>query len=188
MKTIYYVTHNPGKVEIFNNILKEFKDLNIKFEILEYDYPEDKSMNSVEHVAKEGAKLSANKFNKDVITTDTGLFITTLNGYPGINTAVEINKVGINGIINQIKNTNREAVCKIALGFCAPNKDPVCFINKIKGTVPIEPKGDNGFGFDSIFTPDGYEKTLAEDTKIRDKLVGYRQNLIKFLNWYSKSL
>lgn len=187
MRTIYYVTTNKGKVEILNNIMKDSKT-RIRFEIIDYDYPEDKSDDSVETVALKGAELCANKFDKEVIVTDTGIFIDALKGFPGVNTAFTIKRIGKEGLIKLMEGVdNRQAEIKVALAYCKPGSKPELFLTVVKGSISEEVRGNLGFGFDPIFIPKGYTKTFGEDTQLRDRLMGYRNSITKFVEWYSKS-
>ena len=188
MQTIHYVTTNKGKVEILNNIIKDI-ETKIKFEILDYDYPEDKSDDTVETVALEGAEYCANKFNKEVIVTDTGLFIRPLNGFPGVNTAFTLKRIGKEGIIKLMEDMDkREAEVKVALAYCRPNYKPELFLTVVKGSISTEIRGTLGFGFDPVFVPEGYAKTFGEDPELRDRLMGYRNSIVKFVEWYDKKV
>ncbi len=184
MKTLHFVTQNPGKFESTKNVLgKLTKDIDI--EQLDYDYPEDKSDNSVKTVALNGAKHCADKFNKEVITSDVGIFIEALEGFPGINTAVNLKAIGIKGIMDMMKEeTNRVVYWKAAIGYCKPGQEPVAFEAQVKGTIPEQPRGEGGFGWDSIFIPEGYNITQAEDPTLRDKnspLIPCLKQLIEFI-------
>ena len=185
MKTIHFVTSNPGKVEILNNILKELNLNDIKIEMINYDSPEYKHDGKIETVALESAKHCASKFNKEIITTDVGLFIEALNEFPGINTAFTLDRIGTKGLIELMKDKeNRNAKFKAALAYCAPNKEAKSFTIETDLIISKEEKGDKGFGFDPIAIPKGHNQTFAENTKLRDELIGYKQAFIKFIKWY----
>jgi len=47
------------------------------------------------------------------------------------------------------------------LAYCEPGEDPVCFVAETHGRLVTEPQGDNGILADSLFIPDGYQKTVA---------------------------
>lgn len=188
LKTIHFVTSNPGKIEILNNILKELNLNNLKIEMLEYDAPEDKNDEKVETIAGLEAKHCAEKFQKQVITTDGALYIEALNGFPGINTAFTLKRIRTKGLLKLMHGEeNRKAYYKVATAYCKPGQEPKIFVSQTDLIVANKKKGDWGFGFDPILIPIGHNKTLAEDTDTRDKVLPYRKNFIEFLRWYNET-
>lgn len=186
MKTIYFVTSNPGKVEIMNSILNDIDIKDIKIEMFDYDSPEDKSSGNIGLIASLCAKHCADKFGKEILTTDGGLFIEGLKGFPGVNTGFTLRRVGIEGILKLMQGVeNKKAYYEVATAYCSPWQEPKVFVHRTDFTVIDEKRGENGFGFDPILIPIGYEKTLAEDISVRDKVLGYRPNFINFLKWYN---
>ena len=71
-------------------------------------------------------------------------------------------------ISNVIKTKNNKAFFKTAICLSIANNHHIVFEGKINGKISIKPKGSNGFGYDPIFIPQGYEKTFAE-MSIKDK-------------------
>lgn len=190
METVYFVTSNPGKVESLRNILAS-ANIEIPIDMLSAEYPEDKSTNSLEKIAEEGAQFCAEKYSKRVIVTDTGIFITALGGYPGINTAVEIKRIGVEGILEQLQaKEDRSVEWRLALAYGAPDEPAQLFTAALKGIIADSPRGENGFGFDTIFIPEGTQTTLAEpDPKtFRDNLTPFRQAVLDFGRWYAKKV
>lgn len=186
MKKIYYVTSNPGKAEILNSIVKDLNP-NLKIEQHDYDYPEYKHDDKIETVALEGAKHCAEKLQKEIIVTDAGLFIEELNGFPGINTAFVLKRIGIDGILKLMHGKeNRNAKFKVALAYCAPGKKPELFYAETPLVIAEEARGEKGFGFDPIMIPVGFDETLSENIEIRDKVLGYRPAFEKFIRWYNE--
>ena len=91
MKTILFATSNLHKVSEANEIGRKF---NINFKQIELPYPEIRD-ESVEKVAAEGVKFVFNKIKKPVVVEDSGLFIETLNNFPGSYSAFVQEKIGI---------------------------------------------------------------------------------------------
>lgn len=179
MKSVSFVTGNPGKVESLQNILQD-TGLDIRVEMLEADYPEDKSKGTVQWVALQGAQYCASEHNVPVLVTDTGIFIAALNGFPGINTAFALDTIGNEGIIRLMKGEeDRSVTWELSLGYCEPNGDPVEFTAKIPGVI-ADTVYDGGFGFDPIFIPKGHTSTLAEDVSLRDTVSPFRVAVEQF--------
>ncbi len=161
-KTIFLVTGNAGKVEIAKHALGKF---NIDVEQLAIDTPEIQSSDT-EEVAKYSVKYAAEKAGKPVIKGDFGMFIEALKGFPGpfvkfINKWLTADK-----FIKLYKDEdNKKAYFIDALGYCEPGKDPICFTTNTYGELLVSPKGDNGNMVDSLFMPEGFDKTIAELSK-----------------------
>ena len=188
MKKVYFVTSNPGKVEIMNGILTDLSVKDVKIKMLDYDAPEDKSSGDVEVIASLCAKHCAEKFNKEILTTDGGLFIDILNGFPGINIGDTLRTKGVEYILELMKGKeNRKAYYQLATAYCVPGQEPKSFVSKADFIVAQEVRRSFGFGFDKIMVPVGYTQTLSENKEVRDKVLPYRQNFIDFLKWYNEA-
>ena len=70
-------------------------------------------------------------------------------------------------------NTLRNATVTTALGYCDENGVKI-FVGKVEGIIADLPRGSNGFGYDSIFIPDGQTKTFAEMTDTEKDIFSMR--------------
>ena len=151
---------------------------------LDVEYPEDKSTEDFSHIAKTGAKFCAEKYKKAVFTTDVGIEIEALNGFPGINTAFTLKRIGVEGIIKLMEGKkNRKAKACLALSYCRPSGNPRLWRGEICGTIPEVPRGEKGFGWDPIFISEGSDKTFAEDPKTRNKVFSFKDGIFKMCGW-----
>ena len=156
--TINFVTSNLGKVREFKQILEP----EIKVNHLKMSYPEIRSEDS-EEIAKHSAKELANKFRKNIVVEDSGLFIKALNDFPGTYSATIHKKIGLEGILKLMKDVkDRECEYKSAVAYCIPGKIPISFLGTEKGKIAEDIKGKFGFGHDPIFIPEGSSKTYGE--------------------------
>lgn len=188
MQKIYFVTSNPGKIKSIKNILKD-TDIGVEIEILEAEYPEDKDQETTAHVALMGAKYCADKYQKSVLVTDAGIFIKALKGFPGVNTKFSFVRIGNEGILKLMEEKkDREVEWILSLGYCEPGKEPVEFTSSLKGNISEHIQGENGFGFDRIFMPAGFNQTFGERPELRDKIGPFRDCLLKFAQWYNSNL
>ena len=135
-------------------------------------------------MVEDGNTLEANEVKKAVeicnatglpaLADDSGLEVEALNGAPGIMSAryADTDSERIARILNELgDNRNRQAkfVCVIAIAL---NGEVIeTFRGEVHGVITKEPRGNNGFGYDPIFIPDGYDKTFGElDAEIKNKI------------------
>ncbi|MGL4757741.1 MAG: RdgB/HAM1 family non-canonical purine NTP pyrophosphatase [Patescibacteria group bacterium] len=155
MKEIIFVTGNKNKKQEIIEILGgniEFIDIDL-VEIQELD---------IKMVLEAKAIEGYNKIGKPVIVEDTSLIINDWNGLPGPLIKWFMKSVGNKGILKMIKNfENREAIAITYLAWY-DGLQVKLVEGSIKGTISEEEKGENGFGWDAIFIPNGSKKTFAQ--------------------------
>lgn len=171
---IIFATGNKGK-------LKEVKYIfsGTEFEIIsmdEFGFNEEiiEDGNSFEENAFIKANTIYNKFQIPVIADDSGLAVDQLNGEPGIysaryageNVTYHDNNVKL---LKELSDFPEPHMAKfVCCAVFVNNSKRISVIGELPGQIIKEFKGTNGFGFDPIFQPDGYEITLAE-MKLEDK-------------------
>jgi XTP/dITP diphosphohydrolase len=139
---------------------------------------------------KQNAKIKSDfifkNFRINCFADDTGLEIDSLNDMPGVysarfagencNSQDNIEKVW--ELLNGCKNTNARFKTIFSLNI---NGKTFFFEGKIDGKIIFKQKGVNGFGYDSIFIPNGYKKTFAELTLIEKNKISHRSKALKRL-------
>lgn len=116
-------------------------------------------------VVKKKAIAAAEAYREPILIEDVSFGLYDNKGWPGIAYAIAEEAIGLKGIlaIAALGPTRRATVTQ-TIAFVLP-EDPaqVCIVEaKVHGTIPEKPRGTNGFGFDSIFIPDGSHLTYAE--------------------------
>ena len=182
---LIFATSNQNKVLEIQKILpkkfniKSLKDLNY-FE----DVPENE--NTIEGNAIFKAKYIYEKFNINVFADDTGLEVEALNGEPGVHSARYAGKTSnseknIKKLLKNLKNIkNRNARFKTVIALIIDNKLHI-FSGIVEGYILDSPKGNNGFGYDPIFCPNGFDKSFAELTLKEKNLISHRSLAMKKL-------
>lgn len=153
--------------------------------------PKDLNINIVpEETGKtlyENAQIKAISFYKiaqiPVIADDSGLEVDALDGLPGIHSArFSINhddKSNRNKLLSLLKDkTNFNAKFHTVIAYYDGNKT-LFFNGECNGTIIFEERGNNGFGYDPIFIPKGYNKTFAELTENEKNIISHRYKAIK---------
>ena len=159
--------------------LKEFeKILGIKLNHSDLDLDEIQSI-EVEEVAKHKAKQAYDLLKEPVIIEDTGLYFEELNGLPGALVKFFVKKLTLEKICSLVKE-NRKAKAITCIAYF-DGENLKTFIGETKGKIAEEPRGTNGFGWDPIFIPEGYDKTFAELTDEEKTSKFMRKEAIKKL-------
>jgi XTP/dITP diphosphohydrolase len=134
---------------------------------------------------------SFNRCHLPVIVEDAGLFVDSLNGFPGPYAAYVYKTIGNPGLLKLMEYVqNRKATFKSAIAFYDGQSEPVCFTGEVVGRIANEEKwGKNkvGFGFDPVFLPSGSNKTFAEMAVEEKNEVSHRAKAVQsFAEWYEK--
>ena len=119
------------------------------------------------------------KPGKNCFADDTGLEVETLNGEPGVYSAryagpennSEANLQKLLSKLSDKNNRNAQFRCVIALII---NGKEFYFEGVVKGKIINEKRGGDGFGYDPIFIPDGFENTFAEMTLSQKNKISHR--------------
>jgi len=174
---IVVASGNKGKIREIKEILKDFEviaytDLIEPFEI-------EENGNSFKENAILKAKAVYGKIHDYIVLADdSGISVPVLNNAPGIYSAryAGVNasdKENLNKLINELKKRNIKktaAFYTAAIAIATPYGVWTTH-GFMRGNVIDEARGDRGFGYDPMFIPKGYEKTLGElDESIKQKI------------------
>ena len=139
---------------------------------------------------KQNAKIKSdfifNNFGINCFADDSGLEIDSLNGMPGVYSARFAGKTcNSNDNIEKVwklltGHNNTDAKFKSILSLNINGKT-FFFEGKIDGKIIFNRRGTNGFGYDSIFIPSGYNKTLAELNLVEKNQISHRSEALKRL-------
>ncbi|MCQ2973704.1 MAG: non-canonical purine NTP diphosphatase [Bacteroidales bacterium] len=162
---LLFATNNLGKLSEAKKILPGFEILSLKDINCNCEIPE--THETITENAIEKAEFLYKKFQIDCFSDDTGLEVEALNGAPGVYSAryagpQRDNNDNMNLLIKNLENKqNRNArfhteIVLIIKGI------KYQFEGILEGTIISEKRGTNGFGYDPIFIPKGYNQTLAE--------------------------
>ena len=188
---IVIASTNAHKIQEYNEMVKDYqikflslKDINFKDEIIE-DGKTFKENSLIK------AKAIASKTSLDILSDDSGIIIEQLgNNFPGIYShryalenggQVNLNKM----LVNKVAGSTAYFVC--VLTFIHQGKI-YQFEGKFNGKIANYVSSEQGFGYDPIFIPDGYDVTVGElDAKIKNA-ISHRSNAFnKFLNFLKEN-
>lgn len=171
MKKIVLATANTHKVIEFQRILNELlPDLEL---VAASQFPGVPEVEETGSSFAENALIKARAINQftnlPALADDSGLVVEALNGAPGIFSAryagIEADdKANVVKLLNEIKDIDQSLLgakfeCSIAL---VDNSQELVVDGQMPGQVIKEVRGQNGFGYDPIFVPQGLTKTSSE--------------------------
>jgi XTP/dITP diphosphohydrolase len=192
MQQLIFATNNEHKLQEVASMLSDnFKLISLSEAGFLGEIPENKP--TIEGNALEKAWYIFNACHKNCFADDTGLEVEALNGEPGVYSAryagVECHATNnITKLLNRLNgNTNRKARFKTVIALILLNEKPVLFEGIINGTITTEIKGRGGFGYDSVFIPDGYTETFAEMNASEKNKISHRALAIKQLVAFLKT-
>lgn len=154
-ETITLLSGNERKAAEFERLL------GFKINHQNIDLPEIQSID-VKEVSLAKISIAYATLKVPVFVDDTGLSINAWNGLPGALIKWFLDAVGNDGLIRMLANeTDRSAKVITSIGYKDEEQEFVV-TGELTGTIASEPRGDNGFGYDAIFIPEGYDRTFAE--------------------------
>jgi XTP/dITP diphosphohydrolase len=191
---IIFATNNHHKVEEIRAALPaQFQIVTLQEAGIDIDIPEPHD--TLEANAIEKATTIYHLTDTDCFSEDTGLEVDALNGEPGVFSARYAGEKKSSGenieklLLNLENKENRTAQFRTVI--CLVMEGEISFFEGIcKGKVIAEQRGEKGFGYDSVFVPDGTEKTFAEMSMDEKNAYSHRRKavdkLVAFLNQADK--
>jgi len=174
-KNIKFVTGNPNKVREAGEILGvalEQVNLPQLHEIQTHDLAE---------IIQDKTQQAYRAVNAPVLVEDSGLVFSTWNGLPGALVKWFESTVGCEGMLKMLEPfDNREAIAQCYVGY-HDGKEIKTAKGMVQGRVAEQLRGSNGFGWDTIFIPDGHDRTYAEMTPQEKNSISHRRKAFEAL-------
>lgn len=181
---IVLATHNQGKVREMQAILAPYGIKVLSADSLGLSEPEEDGDTFVSN-AKIKAVTAASEAKKPAIGDDSGLCVHALDNRPGIYSA-RYNEPKKNGFkyameclhneLGDSKDRSAHFACAIVIAW--PDGHTEEFEGRINGTLQWPAKGENGFGYDPMFVPDGYDRSFAELPSDLKNQISHRANAL----------
>lgn len=179
-------THNPGKVVEIADLLKPFGIEVVSAGELGLPEPEE-TETTFEGNARLKAHAAAKAADLPALADDSGLAVAALDGAPGIYSArwAGPNKdfsVAMDRVREELgENPSREAMFVCALTLAWPDGHDETFLGTITGALKFPPVGGNGFGYDPIFVPTGFNQTFGEMDPAKKHAMSHRAHAFEQL-------
>jgi XTP/dITP diphosphohydrolase len=189
MKLIF-ATNNRHKVEEVNAVVNDaIKIITLEEAGIDIDIPEPHA--TLEENASEKSKTIYQLTNTNCFGEDTGLEVAALNGEPGVKSARYAGEErsfdrNIEKLLEKLKDkSDKSARFRSVISLIIDGNETI-FEGICQGQIVDQKKGDNGFGYDPVFIPDGADKTFGEMTLAEKTVFSHRkkatEKLVAFLN------
>lgn len=187
---LVFATQNENKAQEIQSLLPEyFKIITLKDIRCFDEIPETSETLEGNSLLK--ASFISETYNLNCFADDTGLEIEALDNRPGVYSAryagpEKSAAANINKVLLELKGkTTRNAQFRTIITLIL-NKSTFTFEGIVRGEIISEKRGENGFGYDPIFVPEGEVRTFAEMSLEEKNKHSHRarafQKMIEFLN------
>mgnify|MGYP002746984495 CR=1 FL=1 len=191
--TIVFATNNAHKLEEIRQIMpSNLQVLSLKDIGCDVDIPETGS--TLQENALIKAQYVLEHYGMACFADDTGLEVYALNNEPGVYSARYAGGDGHDSEANMCKllrklgdTTNRKAHFRTVVSLIIDGKEHQ-FEGKVEGHIATEKSGTEGFGYDPIFVPEGYDKSFAELGEDVKNQISHRARAVRKLAEYLKQL
>ncbi|HEX6670901.1 MAG TPA: non-canonical purine NTP pyrophosphatase [Nitrososphaeraceae archaeon] len=190
MREIYFVSNNLNKYSEIKSMLDDkIIDLDLKFckqDIIEI---QDEK---IENIAMEKAKSAYNIVKKPILIEDDGLFINSLNGFPGQYSKFISKSIGNKGIIRLLKSSSDRSAFFKSIFVYNDGIIAKLFYGKINGKISSTIT-TGGWGYDPIFIPltrnnkKGITFAKLSQTNKKNELSHRRIAFYKFIKWFNQN-
>jgi XTP/dITP diphosphohydrolase len=198
MRKVWFMTGNPGKVREAKHALQPlgFDVAQLQVDGVEINEPQADDLEDVARSKIEQAIPHLPSPDDALLVEDAGLFVDSLNGFPGVYSAYALKTIGFNGLLNLLKDSTQRTGAFHAVAALWLDGEVYVSRGICNGEIATQASGNDGFGFDPVFVPypirfDGIEystngKTFADvDLAEKEKFSHRRKaldGLIKILN------
>lgn len=185
-KKLVIASHNAGKIREIGELLAPFGVDVVSAGDMDVEEPEETGLTFIDNAVLK-AKHSANATGLPALADDSGLAVTALDGAPGIYSARWAGQPrDFNMAMQRVQdeladNADRSAKFICALALAWPDGHVEVFEGKVEGTITWPMRGEKGFGYDSIFQPNGHQISFAEMEPAKKHEMSHRADAFKQL-------
>ena len=188
---IVLASHNQGKLKEFQMLFAPMGVEMISAAAMNLPEPEETGTSFTENALLK-ARAAAKAANMPALADDSGLCVTALNDEPGIYSARWAGpdkdfQMAMQRVLDGLDGQEDRSACFIAvLALVTPDGEEICAEGRETGMIAQAPGGENGFGYDPIFIPDGESRSFGEmspeEKKKRNHRVQALTNLLALLH------
>ena len=186
---LVFATNNANKLREAQQILPNYEILGLEDAGIHDELPE--THQTIIENSKEKAEYLFNKYHINCFSDDTGLEVEALNGAPGVYSArfagpQKNSDDNIALLLEKLQGVeNRKARFVTYVTLIINGKEHI-FEGEMRGSILPYRSGSAGFGYDPVFCPEGYTKSVADLTTVVKNQISHRahslQKMAEFLN------
>ncbi len=182
IKVMFY-TGNKNKFREVREILWEY---GVGIE-MRTGKPAEVQSEDITYIVKTCVEVLRKRNRGPGFVEDTGLFIESLNGFPGPYASYVYEKIGLEGVLKLLRGVkNRRAMFRTIIGYWDNKTKLKIFKGEIKGLISKKVRG-KGWGYDPVFIPLGFDKTYGEMKLAEKNMVSHRSKAVRlFAEWLVK--
>lgn len=188
---LVFATSNTHKLTELRSILSDFEILGLKDIEIHEDIPE--TGDTLEQNALIKAQYLYDRINEISLSEDTGLEVTALNGTPGVHTARYAGEdrdphENMDKLLSELATKeDRSARFRTVIAW-VDGRETLYFEGVVMGTIAITKSGNEGFGYDPVFIPEGYDSTFADlDSSIKNSISHRARAVAKLVAYLQQS-
>jgi len=182
-KTLLIATNNPGKILEFRSFLADLPVELLSLSDITNITEVEETGSTFEENARSKAAGYAVQAHRVALADDSGLEVAALAGRPGVHSAryggadksFEQKMTMLLDELEQVGDERRMARFVCAMSVADERGNILCTTRgTCSGRIALQPRGNNGFGYDPIFVPDGYEETFGQLTDAVKAKISHR--------------
>lgn len=185
-RKILLASHNAGKLREFQMLFAPMGVDMVSAADLNLPEPEETGQTFEENALLK-ARAAAQAANMPALADDSGLCVVPMNNAPGIYSARWAGEskdfqMAMRRVLDGLQGQENRAAYFIAvLALVTPEGEEICAEGRETGTIADAPRGENGFGYDPIFIPDGETRTFGEMSMTEKKAHNHRVHAFQHL-------
>lgn len=185
---LVFATHNKNKFKEIESLLPNYIQL-LSLDDIGCTEDIEETGTTIDENAIIKAKYVKLNYDYDCFADDTGLEVDELGGDPGVYSAryageEKDSDANMNKLLKNLEGKdNRKARFKTVIALTLKGKETL-FTGICEGNIIEQKKGDEGFGYDPIFQPDGYEQTFAQMSLSEKSTISHRARAFTQLTDY----
>lgn len=185
---LVFATQNKNKLSEVQQLMPEGIELVSLGDIGHFDDLEE-TQDTLQGNAQQKAEFVAQKYGMSCFADDTGLEIDALNGAPGVYSAryageEKSSEANMAKVLSELEGANNRSA-QFRTSICLVWQGEMHFFDGVvRGNITQSKEGEEGFGYDPIFQPEGETRSFAQMTSIEKNSMSHRGRAIrKLVEW-----
>jgi XTP/dITP diphosphohydrolase len=185
---LYLATQNKHKVDEIKDLLGDLFDIHTVYELgLSEEIPE--TGNTLQENSKQKAEYIAERYQVTCLADDSGLEVNALGGQPGVYSAryageSKDDMANMSKLIQALQGISDRSARFVTVLTLHHAGQFQSFEGEVIGDILTAPRGENGFGYDPIFQPKGFNRTFAEMSMDEKNQLAHRARAIQKFKSY----